>query len=50
MTRRRPGFASMEERGGTQGEPQAKARRGAEIIEAPAMGEGGGHVEAPATK
>ena len=40
----------MGECGGTPCEPQAKARRGAEIVEAPAMGECGGHVEAPATK
>ena len=50
MIRRRGEFASMEERGGTQCEPQAKARRGAEVVEAPAVGECGGHVEAPATK
>ena len=50
MIRRRGGFASMEEYGGTQGEPQARTRGGAEMIEAPAMGECGGHVEAPATK
>jgi len=43
-------FANMEEYGGTQSEPEPKARRGAEIVGAPVLGEYGGHVGAPVTK
>ena len=37
----------MGEYGGPRCEPQAKARREAEIVEAPVLGEYGGHFGAP---
>jgi hypothetical protein len=43
-------FANMEEYGGTQGEPEPKARRGAEIVGAPVLGEYGGTQSEPEPK